>query len=97
MRPVKLSVVRSERKRDAAKAIRKRLFMRVREVTADHGDDMVGYALVTWDTRGRLYSVVNPGGAFPKRFVSGMASAVLLQHDSADVAEGEIHKMLWPE
>lgn len=97
MRPVKLSVVRNEKKRAASKDFRKRLFERVREVTTNHGEEIAGFALVTWDSRGQIYSVVRPGGAFPKRFVSGMVSAVLIQHDSADVAESEIHKILWPK
>lgn len=95
-KPVKLSVVRSERKREEARAVRKSAHQRFRDISDDYGDELTGYVLVAWDSKGWLTSTVYPGGPFPSRTIPAVVSEALSQHVTSNLAESEIHKMLWP-
>ena len=49
---VRLSVVRNERKRAQAKRIYRKMFDVCRDASKEWGDDIAGFAVVAWNTRG---------------------------------------------
>lgn len=79
-RPVKLSVIRSERQRDAAKEIRRELYGSMKDVVDDAGDGIAGYALVVWDKQGANWSTLRGGSPIQTRLAPTFVQDALSQH-----------------
>ena len=95
---VKLSVIRSTKKADAARFVRGEAHKRLVEMTAEHGDDFSGFALVTWDRKSGVCSTIHTGDPMPhKRIIPSVVNGILTQHVSSDIAENEINESFWPE
>ena len=89
MKPVKLSVIRSDRKRVAAKEVRTEMYKRIRECTSQIGDNLAGFAIVVWDQEGYNFSTLKGGGPIRTRLVPGFAHDALNQHVAVDLAAAD--------
>jgi hypothetical protein len=84
-RPVKLSVVRSERNAEAAKGLRGEMFRGIREAISEMGDDISGYAFVAWDKHGANASTMKSGGPIQSRLTPTFVGDALTQHVTCDL------------
>jgi hypothetical protein len=89
-RVTRLSVVRNEKRAATAKAARANAFARVRECTAELGDDFIGYAMVFWGRDGQMLSVLRKGGPVMPRMLPAVVHDALQQHVTSDMTEEEI-------
>lgn len=86
-KPVKLSVVRSERKHADAKDLRREMFSHLRTVVQDCGDDVAGYAIVVWDKDGYNWSTLKAGGPVKTRFAATFVHDAVQQHAIVDLVD----------
>ena len=89
MRPVKLSVVRDERREKTAKDFRAEMYGHIRTIVKDAGTDIAGYAVVVWDKNGYNWSNLKPGGPVKSRLAPTFVSDALTQHVSVDLTRDD--------
>lgn len=88
-RPVKLSVIVSDRKRENAKAVKRELYYRIGQIVNDCGDDIAGYAVVVWDKNGSNWSNLQGGAPIKTRMAPEFVRDALSQHVAIDMANQE--------
>lgn len=88
-RPIKLSVVRSERNHDAAKSLRREMYGHIGNIVRDAGDDIAGYAVVVWDKDGWNWSNIRAGGPIKSRLLPTFVGDALTQHVAVDLGKFE--------
>lgn len=86
VKPVRLALVRDERKRAVAKSNRAVLFGEIRKCLDRMGDDLSGYAFASWRTDGSLSTAVQHGVPFGRSLPEIVRDA-LNQHIAADTLE----------
>lgn len=84
-RPVKLSLVRDERREKHAKEFRKDMFNGIRDIVKDAGNDIAGYAVVVWNKDGANWSTLKPGGPVQSRLTPTFVGDALTQHVTCDL------------
>lgn len=89
-RPIKLSVVRSERQRSEAKEIRRSLYHHIGEVVRGAGDEIAGFAVVVWDKRGGNWSTLKGGGPIMTRLAPSFVRDSLNQHVAVNMTKEEL-------
>lgn len=77
---VRLSVIKNERAKSAAKGLREGMYRHIGNATRDLGDKIAGYAFVAWGSDGTNYSVLRGGSPILSRLVPEFARDALSQH-----------------
>jgi hypothetical protein len=87
-RPVPLTDVRDDRKRQDARDMRQSLFQRCRAAADQLGDNISGFALVVWDNHGDLRSAYDAArGPIGPALVPTLVSDALNRHVAVKLAE----------
>lgn len=79
-RITRLSVIRSDRKREIAKGLRHDMFNSVRSACHELKDNLGGYALVTWSDKGETISHFKTFAGVAGRTVPRHVGDALQQH-----------------
>lgn len=86
--PVRLSEAIDEHKRAAGRDMRQSLFARCRAAADQLGDNISGFALVVWDTKGDLRSAYDATrGPIGPALVPTLVSDALNRHVAVKLAE----------
>lgn len=86
-KPVKLSIIRSEKNHAAAKDMRREMFGHIRGLVADAGEDIAGYAIVVWDKDGYNWSTLKSGGPIKSRLAPTFIHDAIQQHVMLDLMD----------
>ena len=85
-KPIKLSVIRNQAKREDAKHVRRSLFLAARQTCGSRGDELSGFILVAWDKEGTLRTSVLEGPPFARPFLPYLFRDAIHQQQSAELA-----------
>lgn len=88
-KPVKLSIIRSERNHADAKDLRREMYRHLGNIIREAGDDIAGYAVVIWDKDGWNWSNLKAGGPIKSRLLPTFVGDALTQHVSVDLGKYE--------
>jgi hypothetical protein len=84
---VRLVQVRNERKASAAKHMRRDMHAAVRSTCRDFGDELSGYALVSWTRDGNFHTSLNEGyGPYGWGALPGQCRDAINRHISVSIA-----------
>lgn len=86
-RPVKLSVVRDERRLSEAKELRRDLYGNLASALQQAGQNVSGYAVVVWSKDGANYSAVRGGSPILTRMAPSFVKDALNQHVTINMVE----------
>jgi hypothetical protein len=87
-RPIRFSAVVDNRKRADGREMRQSLFERCRAAADQLGDNIAGFALVVWDTKGDLRSAYDATrGPIGPALVPTLVSDALNRHVAVKLAE----------
>lgn len=76
-----LKLFANQRKRESARKVRQRLFHSCRMGLEEAGDDLAGYALVTWTSDGEMHSAYDThGGPIRAALVPTLVADALNRH-----------------
>lgn len=96
---VRLSVVVENGKRDAAKKTRSVLFQCARGAAEEHGGDIAGFALVTWNREGIVRSAFNtpPWSPIGIRLVPAVVHDALQQQVAVHLTDAGFRTTFEPD
>lgn len=90
---VRLSLVRDERKALEAKLVRASIFDCGRDVVRILGDNISGFALVSWDRKGSVSTALDCGyGPITRRRIPSFCLDALQQHVVRDLLDTELRE-----
>ena len=85
---VRLTLVRNQRKADQAKFVRRDLFRCARSQADERGDELSGFALISWDRSGSFKTALQHGyGPFGWTSIPEHMRDALQRHVSVELAQ----------
>lgn len=85
---IRLVQARNERKAAEARNVRENMFAGARAAAADHGDDIAGFALVSWRRDGGMHTSIFTGyGPVADSMVPMQVHDALQRHLTIEIAE----------
>lgn len=88
MKHSKLEERAAKQRRDVATSIRRNLFRHCRTALDEHGDDLAGYALVTWTRDGALHSAMDARhGPIREALVPTLVGDALNRHVAVQIGK----------
>lgn len=87
MGPIMLEELAAKQRKDTAKGVRHNLFNSCRNALEEAGDDLAGYALVTWTRSGDMHSSYDArNGPIWDALVPTLASDALNRHVAVNIS-----------